>query len=228
MAVVPFLLRYPYVFHLAFIALFASPLNNGAPFKVIPLRAMWRTILYLTGIVMGAAYTVGFLAYVVSGAFSGGPFGQCEGATDNLRWYFNQYVLSTGFPVGAAMMLFHVSFMQIRMGAREGAGCSLGNAQVIIACALVQFLYISIWATFAYEVTTACGGFGGALAAGPLTICCTAFGTSCILLVMLVRAVVAFKVFAVDGGDCQGFQKAYCGCGSVAFDGLSSSLTWDE
>lgn len=221
MTSVSFLLRFPYIFHLVFVAVLKSPLNKPAPYKVIEKREAWRSALYMSGIVMGFCYTCGFLCYIISSPTSGGSFAMCSGMTDTISWYMNIVVYTTGFPVGVAMMIFHFSFRSTRMGPREGLGCTLSNGMVLVACCLVQALYVAIVYNFISTANQVCAAEGGAFAHAPLTSYLTSAGNTIILLVWMLRLSIAINVFAVKQGDCNAYKKAYCGAGE-------SELTWSQ
>eukprot|EP00747_Dinoflagellata_sp_TGD_P110108 gnl/TRDRNA2_/TRDRNA2_170863_c0_seq3.p1 gnl/TRDRNA2_/TRDRNA2_170863_c0~~gnl/TRDRNA2_/TRDRNA2_170863_c0_seq3.p1 ORF type:complete len:214 (+),score=21.66 gnl/TRDRNA2_/TRDRNA2_170863_c0_seq3:72-713(+) len=199
---VSLLVQYPYIFYPCFIIIFMSPLNKPEPFRKIPVRKVWRTILYLAGCVMGSGY---FVAGLVAAIYK--PFTEESCGTSDDVWYLQLYIYSTLMPVGLLMGLFHIAMARARLGAKEGEGSTIGNGRVVLACCSVQAVWLAIWYSWLSTATTLCEAAAFDRGALGTTLGITCFSSCIIGSILLVR----LGVFLFVGCDCDKFDEAYCG-----------------
>merc|ERR1719424_765256 len=191
------LLHYPYIFYVAFPIINLLPLNHGGGGRLIATRKLWRTVLYLSGILMGCCYSAsGILAVVTQ------PFAECTGGEkDYLMWG----IYTTFLPVGLIMGGFHIVFMKQRMGPKEGEGTALADAPTLICCVMGQSVFLAIWYAWLSNVRESCGGFGVA----PFTIGLSCAGSFIIVSIICFRLVM----YVQSGFDSEKFAEAYTGAG---------------
>mmetsp|Transcript_72628 Transcript_72628/g.133034 ORF Transcript_72628/g.133034 Transcript_72628/m.133034 type:complete len:214 (+) Transcript_72628:74-715(+) len=194
----PFLVKYPWIFYPIFLVIFMSPMNNGKPYKLILEHTFLRTLLYGGGVIMGFSYGIAGIILCVTK-----PFSTATAMAGSLQ----KCVYTTLLPVGLLMGLFHIYMMYTRL-----TQSTLGNAKTILACSLVQIVWLIIIFAWLKEVFTYIKAYDTAqVSALRISAGMVVFSSGIILTIMAARVFI----FLSCSEDIGCFDDRYCGGGPL-------------
>lgn len=201
------LLKFPWLFYPIFVSVLVLSQKCQVGLKrTIPQRLVKRLVLYSSGPIMGSSYAIAGLIGIISRPFDKE---RC-GSSDDVE-YLQQFVYTVLFPTGVAMGGVHIGMFKARYGKASKPGVcentpgkTVGNAEAILCCCLVQVCWLVILFTWAAGVFAKCETTDAPILA---ILLFSGIATSIIVTVLMARAVCALLAHA----EREQFCEIYCG-----------------